>query len=91
MTTLDPPAAVLGLVERFEANRAAYESAPYNETQVRREFIDPLPPQAVTRKCVWMVVVAGVTVPGLTVCWSIASRAGVETSATWTEPVPLLR
>jgi type I restriction-modification system DNA methylase subunit len=38
----DPPAAVTGLVERFEANRVAYESGHYNETQVRREFIDPL-------------------------------------------------
>lgn len=40
MTTA--PATTLELVERFERNRAAYESAHYNETQVRREFIDPL-------------------------------------------------
>src|SRR5579872_402832 len=37
-----PPAAVTALVERFVANRATYESGRYNETQVRREFIDPL-------------------------------------------------
>lgn len=30
------------LVERFEQNREAYRSGRYNETQVRREFIDPL-------------------------------------------------
>jgi hypothetical protein len=36
------PPPVLDLVERFQANRAAYESGHYNETQVRREFIDPL-------------------------------------------------
>jgi hypothetical protein len=29
-------------VARFERNRAAYLSGAYNETQVRREFIDPL-------------------------------------------------
>src|SRR6185437_15057231 len=32
---------VLDLVERFERNRDSYKSASYNETQVRREFIDP--------------------------------------------------
>lgn len=35
------PATVLELVERFKANEAAYRSGHYNETQVRREFIDP--------------------------------------------------
>ncbi len=35
------PAVVLELVERFRRNREAYRSATYNETQVRREFIDP--------------------------------------------------
>ncbi|HEX2241491.1 MAG TPA: restriction endonuclease subunit M, partial [Actinomycetota bacterium] len=29
------------MVERFERNRASYESPHYNETQVRREFVDP--------------------------------------------------
>ena len=35
------PGEVLRLVERFERNREQYKSASYNETQVRREFIDP--------------------------------------------------
>ena len=36
------PGEVLRLVERFERESAAYRSGAYNETQVRREFIDPL-------------------------------------------------
>jgi predicted type IV restriction endonuclease len=36
------PAEVLKLVERFEREAAAYRSGAYNETQARREFIDPL-------------------------------------------------
>jgi len=36
------PDAVLELVERFERNRAQYLNPAYNETQVRREFLDPL-------------------------------------------------
>ncbi|MFN2166732.1 MAG: Eco57I restriction-modification methylase domain-containing protein, partial [Anaerolineae bacterium] len=36
------PGAVLELVGRFERNLAAYKRGHYNETQVRREFIDPL-------------------------------------------------
>jgi hypothetical protein len=40
--TASAPKEVLDLVERFESNRSAYESGHYNETQVRREFIDPL-------------------------------------------------
>ena len=35
------PNLVLELVERFQRNEAAYRSGLYNETQVRREFIDP--------------------------------------------------
>ena len=35
------PRLVLDLVERFERNRDSYKSTSYNETQVRREFIDP--------------------------------------------------
>lgn len=30
------------LVARFDRNRETYQSAGYNETQTRREFIDPL-------------------------------------------------
>src|SRR5438552_1517381 len=35
------PKEVLDLIERFDRNRDAYKLASYNETQVRREFIDP--------------------------------------------------
>jgi len=35
------PKEILGLVERFERNRESYRSGQYNETQLRREFIDP--------------------------------------------------
>ena len=35
------PDKVLGLVERFERNLPDYKRGKYNETQVRREFIDP--------------------------------------------------
>ena len=36
------PKEIVELVERFESNREAYKSGHYNETQVRREFVDPL-------------------------------------------------
>lgn len=35
------PKEVLDLVERFDRGRAAYRSPAYNETQLRREFLDP--------------------------------------------------
>jgi len=35
------PQLILDLIERFERNLDAYKSGSYNETQVRREFIDP--------------------------------------------------
>jgi len=35
------PTIIAELVERFEANREAYTSGKYNETQLRREFVDP--------------------------------------------------
>ncbi len=35
------PQIVLDLVERFECTRDAYKSPAYNETQLRREFLDP--------------------------------------------------
>ena len=35
------PAAVIDLVARFRANLDSYRRGAYNETQVRREFIDP--------------------------------------------------
>ena len=39
---METPQVVLDLVDRFECNRDVYRSSQYNETQVRREFIDPL-------------------------------------------------
>ena len=35
------PQEILGLVERFDNNLDAYRSGAYNETQLRREFVDP--------------------------------------------------
>lgn len=35
------PKEILQLVERFDRNRTAYTSGEYNETQLRREFLDP--------------------------------------------------
>jgi len=39
---LSAPQEVIDLVERFERNKPQYISAAYNETQLRREFLDPL-------------------------------------------------
>src|SRR5207249_6216669 len=36
------PTEIRELTERFERNKDAYKSGTYNETQARREFIDPL-------------------------------------------------
>ena len=36
------PNSVAELIARFERNRETYRSPAYNETQVRREFIEPL-------------------------------------------------
>ena len=36
------PQSVLDLTERFELHAETYRRQEYNETQVRREFIDPL-------------------------------------------------
>lgn len=35
------PKEILDLVERFERQLDAYKSGQYNETQLRREFLDP--------------------------------------------------
>lgn len=35
------PKEIVDLVERFDNNLASYKSGHYNETQVRREFVDP--------------------------------------------------
>ena len=35
------PKEIVDLVERFENNLESYKSGHYNETQVRREFVDP--------------------------------------------------
>lgn len=39
---MSAPQTVLTLIENFERNLDAYRSGKYNETQVRRDFIDPL-------------------------------------------------
>ncbi len=40
--TRSAPAEVIALVRRFNEQRAAYKSGKYNETQLRRDFLDPL-------------------------------------------------
>lgn len=35
------PTIIAELVERFERNRDSYQASGYNETQLRREFLDP--------------------------------------------------
>ena len=35
------PASIIELVERFASQRTAYKSGKYNETQLRRDFLDP--------------------------------------------------
>jgi hypothetical protein len=35
------PPLVATLIERFEQNLESYKSQGYNETQLRREFLDP--------------------------------------------------
>ncbi|HVA45209.1 MAG TPA: N-6 DNA methylase [Pirellulales bacterium] len=35
------PTIITELVERFERNRPSYQATVYNETQLRREFLDP--------------------------------------------------
>lgn len=39
---MSAPDSIHQLVERFEEQRAAYRSGKYNETQLRRDFLDPL-------------------------------------------------
>ena len=39
---MSAPQTVLTLIENFERNLDAYRSGKYNETQVRRDFIDPM-------------------------------------------------
>jgi predicted type IV restriction endonuclease len=39
---LPAPPEVIALIKRFELHREEYLSPGYNETQIRREFIDPL-------------------------------------------------
>src|SRR5450759_3561597 len=38
---LSVPPEIIELVERFGRNKAAYTGVHYNETQLRREFLDP--------------------------------------------------
>jgi predicted type IV restriction endonuclease len=37
---MSAPSEILDLVERYKRNREEYESGKYNETQLRREFLD---------------------------------------------------
>ena len=39
---MPPPPKLHQLIERFDDNLAAYKQGHYNETQARREFVDPL-------------------------------------------------
>ena len=39
---MSTPDAIHTLVDRFRANLDSYKRGQYNETQVRREFIDPM-------------------------------------------------
>lgn len=38
---MSAPKGILDLVERFERNLESYKNGKYNETQLRREFLDP--------------------------------------------------
>ena len=38
---MSAPREIVELVRRFDANSAAYSRDPYNEAQLRREFVDP--------------------------------------------------
>ena len=38
---MSAPREIIDLIERFQRNEESYRSGQYNETQVRREFIDP--------------------------------------------------
>lgn len=38
---MSAPTIIAELVERFERNRGSYQASGYNETQLRREFLDP--------------------------------------------------
>lgn len=38
---MNAPAEIVQLVERFDRNAESYRSVHYNETQLRREFLDP--------------------------------------------------
>jgi predicted type IV restriction endonuclease len=37
----EPPVIITELVQRFDDNPASYLAGQYNETQLRREFLDP--------------------------------------------------
>lgn len=38
---MELPKEIADLIERFDRNRESYMSGTYNETQLRREFLDP--------------------------------------------------
>lgn len=41
MTVMNAPEKIIELVDRFDYNIDAYKRGKYNETQVRREYVDP--------------------------------------------------
>jgi hypothetical protein len=41
LTDMSAPQEIIALTEWFERNRAARTFGQYNETQLRREFLDP--------------------------------------------------
>jgi len=41
LTTLPAPDTILRLIDRFDRNKEEYKNPSYNETQLRREFLDP--------------------------------------------------
>jgi len=46
------PALILALVARFREQREAYQGDGYNETQLRREFLDPFFKKNIFRACI---------------------------------------
>ena len=65
---MNTPPKIATLVERFHDNKDAYKAGKYNETQVRREFIDPL-----FEALGWDVTTAKVT-PRPTRTWFMKTR-----------------
>jgi len=41
-SSVEPPKVLVDLVEKFHLHRDQYKKGPYNETELRRDFIDPM-------------------------------------------------